>query len=199
MVKWKRGRMGLSGNSGEGDSRSQFAAMNGSKIRTWRLLIRVCAGGKRTSVLVLSSPALLGREWYVLFRLGEVREGTGVRSEALFTSVSSPFLNLLALKHSEFSKRLFQRRCEALHRKHAFSQVDQKVCDLLVSGDHASCTSMKSWPGFRNQLSLCEALLKLKGTIWQRWHQNFLFNMKKNSDEEKFWQRKLYQTLTWIT
>lgn len=160
--------------------------MNGSKIRTWGLLIRACAGGKRTSVLVLSSPALLGRGCHVVFTLGELREGIGVRSKALFTFVFSPFCNLLALKHSEFFQKAISMQVWSLA---------QETC--IFSGRPKSLQFASSWwphilykhkgltsPGFRNQLSLCEALLQLKGTIWQRWHQNFLFNMKKNPDKE---------------
>lgn len=180
--------------SGIGDSDSKLPATNGSKIRTWRLLIKVCAGGKRTSVLVRSCSTLPDWGWHLPFRLGEVREGIRVRSASFFTFVSPPFFSLLALEHSDFFPKGYFSMVWSLTQEMCIFPGRRKSL-WFTSGDHASCTNIKvlTSPGFRKQLSLCETILQLKGCICQCWHRNFF------EHENKSWPREQDQTITWIT
>lgn len=159
--------------SGTGDSESKPAATNGSKIRTWRLLIRACAGGKRTSVLVYHP---------LPCRLDEVREGIGVRSEPFFTFVSPPFFNLLALKHSEF----FQKAV-------AVWSLTQEMCSFsgrpkslwFLSGDQTSCTSIRSCPAqvLETSFLFVKLFCSLKDVSVKDGIRTF-FSMKTNRDQE---------------
>lgn len=120
--------MDLLGHSGEGGSGPQFAAVNVSKIRSEGCSLGLMQEEREHLFLLLHPVCFLWRECCVLFSMGEVREDRTTK-QSLLMYMFSPYL---MLKHSEISRRLFQHRCEASHRKHARSQIDQGVCDTIT-------------------------------------------------------------------
>lgn len=145
--------------SGIGDSDSKLAATNGSKIRTWRLLIRSVQ--EKRELVVLSSSTLPGRGWHLPLRLGEVRGDRSKKWTLLYICVSTIFQPV-----STGTCQFFPKGCFSV-----VWSLTQEMCIFpgrpkslwFVSGDHTSCTSIKvlTSPGFGKQLSLCETLLQL--------------------------------------